>query len=373
MISTMNIGIPISFSFGHSENKKLYSRHFDTFSKTFGIDLTIFPFESDQGGALISLLEEKNIKYFICLRHLLKSLKYNEFSYDVSNILKCCSKEDLQNSLLTYSEIFGCIIEPEKKTLRDKMLKKVGLIYEDNSIVIKDEKLWEKVSLFKRMPFKMPSTTNSLESMHGQLNHNVPRRNNFWNAIYKLAYHFMMKTHTTQDHINLNYLFEKRQTIAHSLRISIRIEDEIIKYKTTIGSCNCSGNKLLSAIYGVDIPCCHRIYQGESFPQIPVIKYSFESDTNELIDRYTIMKQDESESQIDIDTLDKKFITKIIKQFSKYKDVTKIQNFVDENFIIDKDDIYINDYPSSFLRIIHNGIEYFDELRTSEKKSKITE
>lgn len=64
---------------------------------------------------------------------------------------------------------------------------------------------------------------------------------------------------------------------------------------------------------------------------------------------------------------------KIIKQFSKYKDVTKIQNFVDENFIIDKDDIYINDYPSSFLRIIHNGIEYFDELRTSEKKSKITE
>lgn len=106
----------------------------------------------------------------------------------------------------------------------------------------------------------------------------------------------MMKTHTTQDHINHNYLFEKRQTIAHSLRISIRIEDEIIKYKTTIGSCNCSGNKLLSAIYGVDIPCCHRIYQGESFPQIPVIKYSFESDTNELIDRYTIMKQDESEN-----------------------------------------------------------------------------
>lgn len=80
--------------------------------------MTIFPFESDQGGALISLFEEKNIKYFICLRHLLKSLKYNEFSYDVSNILKCCSKEDLQNSLLTYSEIFGCIIEPEKKNIK---------------------------------------------------------------------------------------------------------------------------------------------------------------------------------------------------------------------------------------------------------------
>lgn len=79
----------------------------------------------------------------------------------------------------------------------------------------------------------MPSTTNSLESMHGQLNHNVPRHNNFWNAIYKLANHFMMKTHTTQDHIKHNYLFEKRQTIAHSLRISLRIEDEIVKYKTS--------------------------------------------------------------------------------------------------------------------------------------------
>ena len=367
----MNIGIPISFSFGPSENKKLYNRHFDTFSKTFGIDLATFPFESDQGSAIISIFEEKNINYFICLRHLLKSLTYNEFSYDISNILKCCSKEDLQNSFLTYSELFGCVIEPEKKILRDKILKKVGLIFEDNSIIIKDEKLWKKVSLFERMPFKMPSTTNSLESMHGQLNHNVPRHNNFWNAIYKLANHFMMKTHTTQDHIKHNYLFEKRQTIAHSLRISLRIEDEIVKYKTSPGSCNCSWNKLLSSIYGVDIPCCHRIYQGESFPQIPVVKYLFEPDTVELVDNYNILIQDENESQIDIDTLDKKYIIKIIKQFSKYKDVEKITNFVDQNFIIEKDEIYINDYPSSFLRIIHNGIEYFDELRKSEKKSQI--
>lgn len=97
----------------------------------------------------------------------------------------------------------------------------------------------------------------------------------------------------------------------------------------------------------------------------------FEPDTVELVDNYNILIQDENESQIDIDTLDKKYIIKIIKQFSKYKDVEKITNFVDQNFIIEKDEIYINDYPSSFLRIIHNGIEYFDELRKSEKKSQI--
>lgn len=42
------------------------------------------------------------------------------------------------------------------------------------------------MSLFARIPLAMPSTTNSLESSHGHINAMVPRRNNFFNAIYKL-------------------------------------------------------------------------------------------------------------------------------------------------------------------------------------------
>lgn len=44
---------------------------------------------------------------------------------------------------------------------------------------IQNEPRWNQVSLYARIPLVMPLTTNSLESSHGNINENVPRRNNF--------------------------------------------------------------------------------------------------------------------------------------------------------------------------------------------------
>lgn len=76
MVNIMNAGNPISFSFGKSETKELYEKHFQTFKNETGIDLCIYKFESDQSVALQSIIKEKHIEHYICLRHLLASIKY---------------------------------------------------------------------------------------------------------------------------------------------------------------------------------------------------------------------------------------------------------------------------------------------------------
>ncbi|KAK8896368.1 hypothetical protein M9Y10_014266 [Tritrichomonas musculus] len=53
-------------------------------------------------------------------------------------------------------------------------------------LYISNEIEWTKVSLLKRIPFKMPTTTNSLESTHGHLNKKMPRRNNFWMSLFRI-------------------------------------------------------------------------------------------------------------------------------------------------------------------------------------------
>ena len=51
-------------------------------------------------------------------------------------------------------------------------LKKIGLKYEDE-IYIHNKFRWEEVSMNCRKDYGMPSTTNTLEAMHGQINHHV--------------------------------------------------------------------------------------------------------------------------------------------------------------------------------------------------------
>lgn len=69
MATIKNTGIPLAFSFGLSETKSLYNRHFDYFSKQFDINLEKFTFESDQGPDLISVFEERKVNHVLCLRH----------------------------------------------------------------------------------------------------------------------------------------------------------------------------------------------------------------------------------------------------------------------------------------------------------------
>ena len=59
MGSTMNIGIPLGFTFRNSEDKNLYERHFIAFAAQIGTDIFKIVIESDQGAALKVICDEK--------------------------------------------------------------------------------------------------------------------------------------------------------------------------------------------------------------------------------------------------------------------------------------------------------------------------
>ena len=229
LVSIKNTGIPISFSFGPSEDKSIYLRHFETFKKVLHVDLTSYKFLSDQGSALISVFTKFKIKHMFCLRHLLVSLKKSKYSYAIKNIITCCSKQELHNCLMFYSEVFSYDVDLVEIKQRNKLLKKVGLVFQKNLILIENDDLWEKISMIQRVEQNMPSTTNALEALHGQLNSHIPRRNNFWNAFYRLAENFILKNNNINDQIVHNDNSEKQRTISHGLNLQKRINDDPIR------------------------------------------------------------------------------------------------------------------------------------------------
>lgn len=187
MASVGNNGIPISFAFDPGETKSLYYLHLDTFKDILGIDLTTYTIESDKGSAIEAVYNENNINHIYCLRHFLASLKYNEFSYSVDLLLKCVSEADFNKAKLTLTDEFKNITDQKKLTKLNKELNKIGLKFSGNEISENDSDLWRRCSMVHRYEFQMPSTTNSLEAYHGHLNKKIPRVNEFWSSIARLA------------------------------------------------------------------------------------------------------------------------------------------------------------------------------------------
>jgi hypothetical protein len=84
-----NVGIPLAFTFGATENLELYERLYEVFVELFNIDLGRYITESDHGAALRALCNRHDQPQLICHRHFLLSLKLKEFSLPVGNLVKC--------------------------------------------------------------------------------------------------------------------------------------------------------------------------------------------------------------------------------------------------------------------------------------------
>ena len=124
MISFMNTGITVSFSFGECEDKSIYARHYDVFQQKLGIDLSIYILESDQGVALKSICIERGIKHLACNRHLLVSIKYSRYSRIACQIVACESQLELNNIIEKYQKELEPIKDREKLREINTILKK---------------------------------------------------------------------------------------------------------------------------------------------------------------------------------------------------------------------------------------------------------
>lgn len=295
MASIYNVGVPLAFSFSVSESEQIYQRIYNFFQSKLNINLSQYVIESDQGKALNSFFSINNIENIVCNRHLLLSLKKTIFSYQIGNIVSCRSQIDLDASLCTYSDEFNEFFIEYKtkstaseyetmKNLLKKLLEKVGMTFSD-TLVITDKNRWKQVSLFERIQKVMPSTTNSLESSHGHINENIPRRHNFFHSLNKLVKWSNRKISNFQKLLSKNFDYIVNKSIK---KLQSKSSNDMIKeckyYQSTMFTCNCGEVSLESKLYRTPLKCSHMLFchlqNGENLdaielPKCPDIKLQF--------------------------------------------------------------------------------------------------
>ena len=61
------------------------------------------------------------------------------------------------------------------------------------------------ILMIKRMDYKMPSTTNNIESNHGHLNEMTPRNNTFLGSLHRLILSISSQLHKFNRNMTRNY------------------------------------------------------------------------------------------------------------------------------------------------------------------------
>ncbi|KAK8887028.1 hypothetical protein M9Y10_038063 [Tritrichomonas musculus] len=218
----------------------------------------------------------------------------------------------------------------------------------------------------------MPSTTNSLEATHGHLNRKVPRNNQFFTSLFRIHSDLTKKYTNFNDRIKHNYNHLQTKTMNKMLTTDkSEMKKMILFYDTNENNCQCNENKLESEIYGVNIPCRHRLSLGVQFPRIQFNNIDLEFQYDQLIIKEEFVKA-EGETQDDNDQLsfEKKCAVLQIKQFSRYKKEKQIKEYVDSKIkrIEDRDGFYIQNQEVSVIQLVEKGIIYFRELKQQNNK-----
>lgn len=103
-----------------------------------------------------------------------------KFGYEVSKLVSCRCSQDFQTLCGQFNSIFQKIVNQSDINALEETLNYVGLSFQNKEIDFLNLDRWAEVSMIERSYKNMPSTTNSIESTHGHLNENTPRRNCFF-------------------------------------------------------------------------------------------------------------------------------------------------------------------------------------------------
>ena len=367
MGSAFNAGIPLGFAFGNGEDKSLYNLLLSVLQEKIDLQLRTKIIESDQGSALKAVAKDFSMIHLQCLRHLLVSLKFNEVTYLLGNLIKCTTEFEYEKAKNFLEKTFSTITNKKTIALLNATLKKVGLKRNGNIITIEDEERWDSVAMIHRLKYRMPSTTNALESTHGHMNQKTPRNNNFFMSIYRIVQMVMKKSQSIASCVKINYNRAKNATVNYPSTIPLsRLNQEIDYYQSTRDRCFCGENKLLSSILGIDIPCSHRHHLGAVFPDCPTITPVISQQWLSLELKFEILNEERNPVQDNPDYYDKKYCIDQIRRFSHFKNKDKIKAFVESKYHHDGSS-FIGKKPISVIQLITEGIFYFTTLRNNEK------
>ena len=321
MASICNVGVPLGFSFGPSESKDLYDYFYKSFDDIIHIDLSKYIVESDGGSALTAIAVDKEQKHLTCHHHFLRSLKTNEFSHQVGALTSCQCTIDLEYLLAEFSKEFSDFINDEAKfNLLQKTLASCGMTFnkEESKIEIYNAEQWDSVALIERAKYKMPTTTNALESSHGHLNALIPRHNDFYTSLSRLIKFIIEKTHNFKKSYRTNFNRARRKILDQSSKFyNPLLIKESLQYQSTHEKCACGETILLSAMMRVDLPCSHMLFKGAEFPEQPDININIENNFNGFIVEYEERKRAIERKSTNLDEVFKLKASATIRKFTK--------------------------------------------------------
>lgn len=361
-----NVGVPIGFTFSLIEDSLIYLDFFRIFQNAYGFAINdiIHIVESDQGPALKAAIDALNCKQLCCLHHLKVNLKKKAFSEQVGNLISATCKQDFKELKKLYSTNWNEIKDTKKLNELQAVLRKVGLCFEKGKVKIGDKKRWEEVSMLQRPKFKMPSCTNQLESTHGHMNSQIPRRNSLWPSLHRIIQDILQKNKNFVSYFKQNYMNYKRKIKRICSNTPKNIMKQMIKYyKTDIAhlTCQCGEAVLLSSMLSIQLPCSHLIFLGASFPEIEVQDLDMNNSTKgELIIEHNYVKSEKVELNNDYFANIRKYAYKIIKRYTHCQAKEKIAAYVDEKLIFDEDPTkFVLGYPIKVFDVIDQGILLF--------------
>ena len=315
-------------------------------------------------------------EHLSCHHHFLRSLKGNEFSYQVGQLVACKCAKDFDILKNEYSNEFAQYIGTEKLEIINRTLLSGGLFFdvEKQQIIINDDVLWEHVSQMHRAKYKMPSTTNALESLHGHLNAIVPRRNDFYSALKRLVDFTIIKTHNFRKAYQTNYRRACRKiTQRYEGMFKVIVEKEIEQYNTTIESCECGETKLLSSMLLIDLPCSHRMKLGAKFPEIPEkINLTLFNNFQSFVVNYKTVERPPDDKNADINIIVTSMAAKNVRKFSKFKKIAVIEKSIDHIDIADETS-FANGMPLGFFKNVSQGIHKFHDFKKGKKETSCDE
>jgi hypothetical protein len=134
-----HVGVPLEFALGVAETMELDQQHYDAFTELFAIDLSRYILESDQGSELSAICTRHDQIQLICLRYFLLSLKLKEFGLAVGNLVKFRTQDEFESLTRVYEIEFRKVRDQKRLDLLARNLKRAGLVFITDEIVIEDE------------------------------------------------------------------------------------------------------------------------------------------------------------------------------------------------------------------------------------------
>lgn len=276
------------------------------------------------------------------------------------NLIRCRAVDDFREICAQYEPRFAEALLDQRSARAKrlcKVLEKVGLAMTSGRIVISNEPRWTSISMIARVPTRLPSTTNALESFHGHGNEQTPRRNDFLRVATMMTGKTFAFRSALEETFGLMMRKVRRRAKATDPTILGR---EVEQYGTTPGHCRCGETCHSSAISGISCPCSHQYWIGVEKPRVPDINLELGISATALTLVLEHLDRADGDLPSDEDLARwQEHAVRQIKNFSHSRKTTEIRVYVQEHFQVGNG--FALGLPVSVFGLISEGISHFSE------------